>query len=150
MAEYYVFLLLLHLLGATVWTGGHIVLATVVLPRVLAQRSPEMLLAFESRFEKIGLPALVVQVLTGFTLAWFRLPDPARWLAVDDPIAQPIALKLALLGLTVAFAAHARLRLIPGLTAARLPLLAAHIVAVTLLSVAFVVVGVSFRAPGLI
>ncbi len=29
-----------HVLAATIWTGGHIVLATVVLPRVLRQRTP--------------------------------------------------------------------------------------------------------------
>lgn len=31
----YYFLLSLHLLGATLWTGGHFVLATTVLPRAL-------------------------------------------------------------------------------------------------------------------
>ncbi|TDO16827.1 MULTISPECIES: hypothetical protein [Halomonas] len=31
-------LLLLHLLGATVWTGGHLVLAATILPRVLKGR----------------------------------------------------------------------------------------------------------------
>jgi len=54
-----------------------------------------------------------------------------------------------LLGLTVALALHARLRLIPRLDEPRLPLLAAHIVIVTLLAVALVVVGASFQTGGL-
>ena len=33
-------LLSLHILAATIWTGGHIVLNVVVLPRVLKERSP--------------------------------------------------------------------------------------------------------------
>lgn len=149
MAEFYGYLVLLHVLGATVWTGGHIVLAMVVLPRVLAARSPEMLLAFESGFEKVGIPALAVQVITGLALAWMRLPHPAQWLDPSDPGGRLIGLKLLLLALTAAFAAHARLQLIPGLTAARLNLLAMHIWAVTVTAVLFVITGVSFRAPGL-
>ena len=54
-------LLLLHVLAATIWTGGHLVLALTVLPRVLRERSPAELLRFESAYERIGLPALGVQ-----------------------------------------------------------------------------------------
>lgn len=43
----YGMLLLLHILGATIWTGGHIVLALVVLPRALRERSPAVLLAHQ-------------------------------------------------------------------------------------------------------
>ena len=46
----YEILLLLHLLAATIWTGGHIVLSTVVLPRVLKERSAEQLLKFETAY----------------------------------------------------------------------------------------------------
>ncbi|WP_257791643.1 hypothetical protein [Solilutibacter oculi] len=41
---------MLHLLGASVWVGGHLVLALGVLPGVLRQRDVAMLLAFESRY----------------------------------------------------------------------------------------------------
>jgi hypothetical protein len=54
-----------------------------------------------------------------------------------------------LLGLTVALALHARLRLIPRLDDSDLRWLAAHIVIVTALAVALVVVGVSFQTGGL-
>ena len=43
--------LLLHILAATIWTGGHIVLSVVVLPKVLRERSPARLLEFESVYE---------------------------------------------------------------------------------------------------
>jgi hypothetical protein len=53
--------------------------------------------------------------------------------------------KLALLAATVALAVHARLRVVPRLDAATLRFLAYHIVAVTLLGVALLVVGVAIR-----
>ena len=56
----YGILLLIHILAATVWTGGHIVLSIVILPRVLKERSPEELLRFESVYEKIGMLALIL------------------------------------------------------------------------------------------
>ena len=65
----YGLLLLLHILAATIWTGGHIVLSTVVLPRALRERSPEPLLQFERGYEKIGISALLIQVGAGIALA---------------------------------------------------------------------------------
>lgn len=137
--------LLFHVLGATIWTGGHIVLSTVVLPRVLRERSPEQLLRFESGYERIGIPALLVQVATGLALADEMLGETGRWLDLDDPVSRLITVKLLLLAVTVAFAADARLRLIPGLTRENLGALAWHVIPVTLVSILLVIVGVSVR-----
>jgi putative copper export protein len=141
-------LLTLHVLGACVWTGGHLVLAITALPRALARRDPRILTAFEEPFERIGIPALIVQVLTGVWLASQFVPVN-RWLAFESDLEVRIGTKLLLLGLTVALALHARLRLIPGLDNPSLRLLAAHIVIVTGLAVALVIVGVSFRTGAL-
>lgn len=141
----YSILLLLHILSATVWTGGHLVLALTVLPRVLREKSPAELLKFESAYEKIGLPALLIQVLTGLWLAYRLVPDLGRWFLFDTPASHLIGTKLLLLALTVAFAIDARFRVIPRLSEKNLTSLAWHIIPVTILSVLFVVVGVSFR-----
>lgn len=138
-------LLLLHLLGATIWTGGHIILCLTVLPKVLKERSTERLLNFESAFEKVGMPAIALQVITGLMLAYRLVPDVGQWFNMANPLAHGIAAKLLLLGLTVAFALHARFRVIPTLSEKNLTLMAWHIIPVTILSVLFVVVGVSFR-----
>ena len=138
-------ILLLHILAATVWTGGHLVLALAILPRVLRERAPAKLLEFESAYERIGIPALVVQVVTGLWLAHRLVPELGRWLAFDDPVASLVGAKLLLLAVTVGFALDARLRLIPRLSEANLGALAWHIVPVTLVSVLFVFVGVAFR-----
>ena len=144
----YALMLFLHLLGATVWTGGHLVLALTWLPRVLRERSPEQLLRFEQGYERIGMPALVLQIVTGLWMAYQMVPSVAQWLSPDTPVARAIALKLVLLLCTALIAAHARLRVIPRLSADTLPLMAWHVGAVTLLSVGFVAVGVSLRFGG--
>ena len=141
----YGMLLLLHILAATVWTGGHIVLSVVVLPNVLKKQSPEALLAFESVFEKIGMPALIIQILTGGTLAYRLVPEFTQWFNTANPVSHAIMAKLGLLGLTLGLALNARLRVIPNLSPATLKIMAAHTIAVTVLSILFVVVGVSFR-----
>lgn len=141
----YGILLLLHILAATIWTGGHIVLSTVVLPRVLKEKSPAMLLKFESRYEGIGIPALIVQVLTGIALANQRLGGTGVWFSFASPVESMISVKLILLGLTACFALDARLRLIPNLRQDNLVALVWHIIPVTAISVLFVVLGVSFR-----
>lgn len=138
-------LLLLHILAATIWTGGHIVLATVVLPRVLQEKSPERLLEFEAKYEKIGMPALIIQVATGFVLAYRLVPDFSRWFDISNPISHGIIAKLLLLLLTVGFAIDARFRVVPNLSERNLVVMAWHIIPVTVFSVLFVVVGVSFR-----
>lgn len=136
--------LILHLLAATVWTGGHLVLASTVLPRALAARDPAILHSFEQGYEKIGIPALLIQVASGLWLAHLQLP-PAQWFDLSTPSSRLIAVKLALLALTAGFAVDARLRLIPRLSAATLPAMAWHIWPVTLFAVLFVFVGAGFR-----
>lgn len=141
----YKYVLLLHILGATIWTGGHLVLALAVLPRVLKDRSPTALRQFESAFEKVGMPALLLQVATGLWLAHLLVPNVRSWFTAEDFVARLILLKLSLLAVTVLVAADARLRIIPHLTAQTLPAMARRIVAVTVLSVLFVTIGVTFR-----
>jgi len=141
----YGLLLLLHVLAATIWTGGHLVLALTVLPRVLKEKSPAELLRFESAYERIGIPALLIQVATCLWLAYRIMPDLSQWFDFGNPVSRLIGMKLLLLAVTVAFAADARLRIIPRLSADNLRSLAWHIVPVTAVSVLFVFVGVSFR-----
>jgi len=141
----YRLLVALHLLGASVWVGGHLVLSLAVLPRALREHDPSIIRGFESGFERLGVSALLVQVVTGLWLAHLWAPDVKGWLFPSTPAARLILVKLALLAATVALAVHARLRVVPRLDATTLRLLAYHIVAVTLRGVALLVVGVAIR-----
>lgn len=143
---YYV-LLLLHIVGATIWTGGHIVLATTVLPRALRSRRVEILMDFEQGYERLGMPALGVQVVTGLWLAHRLLGSPTHWLD-GNPLARVVQFKLLCLAGTAALAIHAKTRVLPRLGNDNLPVMAWHIRGVTIFSVLLVVAGASARLGG--
>ncbi|CAM2830289.1 copper resistance protein CopD [Moritella viscosa] len=141
----YNYILLAHLLSATIWTGGHLILSFTILPRVLKEKNIAEIKRFESGFEKIGIPALLIQVSSGLWLAHNLLPDFGLWLQFDNPVSRLIMFKLSLLFATALLAIDARLRIIPKLTEDNLIYLAYHIIPVTIISVLFVVVGFSFK-----
>jgi putative copper export protein len=145
----YEVLVMLHVLGATIWTGGHLVLVSSFLPSALRTRDPRAILAFESRYERVGMPALAVQVVTGLVLAHHILPDVSLWFSLSAGAPRQIAVKLILLAATIVLAVDARLRIIPTLGASNLVNMMLHIGAVTVLSVLFVLVGVGIRFGGL-
>jgi putative copper export protein len=146
MASYYTFLSL-HILGATIWVGGHLTLALTILPGALKARRAASVLEFEQRFERIGLPALVIQVVSGLWLAEHLLGSPANWLE-STPLARVVQAKLGLLAITVGLAVHARLRVIPRLSDETLPTLAWHIRIVTVAAVLLALAGASIRFGG--
>ncbi len=140
-------LLFLHLLGASVWVGGHLVLLFSVLPGALRRRDVQPVRQFEQLYERVGIPALLVQIVSGLWLASLWLPR-GQWFD-SSPMAHLVHAKLVLLGFTALLGVHARLALIPKLDAQRLPQLGLHIVLITLTAVAFVWVGSGFRFGGL-
>jgi uncharacterized membrane protein len=147
LAIYYA-VLCTHVVGACIWVGGHLVLATRILPVALRERKASLIQNFEQRYERLGLPALVAQVLTGLWLAHRILGgDAATWFGHSGP-ARVVQVKLALLAGTVALAIHAKWRVIPRLRDDNLPLMAAHIVGVTTFGVLFVLAGASLRLGG--
>lgn len=142
-------LLILHLLAATIWVGGHLVMAITILPTALKQKRPEMILAFEHTYGKIGMPALVTLIVSGIWMAYdFGVPV-SDWFSFASPMEKVISTKLTLLLLTFALAISAQRRVIPNLTAKRLPEMAAHIIAVTLIGVSMLILGSTMRYGGI-
>lgn len=139
------YILIAHLLGATIWTGGHLILSLSILPKVLATRDVGMLLQFEQQFERVGMPALALQVITGLWMAYRLIPNIGNWFSLDNDLSILISLKLSLLLATVIVALHARFRVIPTLSANTLNAFSVNIILITLLSVSFVIVGTLFR-----
>lgn len=142
-------LIILHTLGATIWTGGHLLLAVTVLPKALKTRNPELVHQFEENFEGFGLIALLLQVVTGLGLTWTYFPGFQHFWAFDSFLSTYIGIKLLLLLATLALAIHARFFIVPNLTPETLNSLAYHIIGVTTLAVLFVVLGAGIRVGGL-
>ncbi|MBP7482808.1 MAG: CopD family protein [Lacunisphaera sp.] len=147
MPLYYT-LLCLHILGACIWVGGHLVLATRILPRALREKKAALIREFEQGYERIGMPALAVQIGTGLWLAHRLLGGSAAVWWGDSSLARVVQVKLALLAATAALALHAKLRVIPRLRDDNLPLMGAHIVGVTTFGVLFALAGASLRLGG--
>ena len=137
--------LVLHLLGACIWVGGHLVLLLTILPKALRERDPRTVLNFERGYERIGIPALVVQAITGIWLALRYVPELWSAFTCSDPLRTAVAIKLLLLLATLLTGLHARLRIIPYLTPERMSMLAAHVTLVTLLAVAMLFMGAFIR-----
>lgn len=137
-------LILLHVVGATIWAGGHLILTLGFLPRALKDKDITIIVNFETNYERIGIPALIIQVITGFWMLLYYVPLNYWW-SLDSPHHYYLWIKISLLVGTILLAVHARLFIIPKLTVQRLPSLAFHIVLATLLAVAFVITGLSFR-----
>jgi len=139
------YILTLHILAATIWTGGHLILAIVILPKILKNKDIEGLMAFEMNYEKIGMPALTIQVITGFYLIYNLVPDISTWFSFSDFNTTRIGIKLILLIMTLMFAMSAKFFVIPKLNKKTLPIMAFHIISVTSIGIAFVIIGSSFK-----
>lgn len=138
-------LVILHVLGASVWVGGHLILCFRFLPESLRTKDPGIIKAFEKKYETIGIPSLILQVFTG---VWMALLYNPKLFGFANGIETAISLKLILLLAIVLLAIHARFFIIPKLSADKLGLLAVHIIAVTLISVLLLYLGVAIRFGG--
>ena len=145
------FLLILHLLGATIWVGGHILLCVIILPQVWKEKAMEKLFNFESRYEWIGMPALLMMLITGVRMAYLYNVKWTSWFAFETPIERVISLKLSLLIGIVLLALSAQFYVLPRLKtdSEKLPLMAFHMIAVTLISLAMLILGSFVRYGGL-
>lgn len=142
-------LLLLHVVGACVWVGGHLYLVLKIVPTAVQTQNTQPILGFESSFEKLGMTALATQIITGLWMARLLLPS-WEMLLIDNLIATLIRFKLLWLVLTIITALSAQLWVIPHIkqaidNAMFRKIFIAHIVIITLLALAFVVTGVMFR-----
>ncbi|MFN8321740.1 MAG: copper resistance protein CopD [Chitinophagales bacterium] len=137
-------LIVFHVLGACVWVGGHLVLALSVLPKALKEKNADTVHVFETHYERIGIPALVIQVITGLLIAANYVPV-TEWFLFSDSMHIHVGIKLILLLITFMLAIHARLFIIPKLSAETLPSLAMHIIAITIVAVVMLFAGLNFR-----
>jgi putative copper export protein len=137
-------LILVHVLGASVWVGGHLILTIGFLPRALQLKDGSIITGFEKSFERIGIPALLAQIITGLWMASLYIP-PSQWFSLASVHHQYLWIKLGLVVGTLALAVYARFFIIPRLSVHNLSTMAFHIVLVTLLAVGLLLTGLSFR-----
>lgn len=133
-------LITLHIIGAAVLAGGHLVFALGVLPRALRARDSEMLASFQKAFTPVGHAALLAQIVTGL---WLAMP----YFANRAPETMLVEIKMVLLILILGITIHAKVRV-----AKRLPdamgAFAGHVIANAVLATALLVLGARLRLGG--
>jgi putative copper export protein len=143
-------LLVIHLICAAIWVGGHLLLSIRYLPRALKEENPKIITDFESQYEIVGLPALLLLVVSGIWMSYKYGVTATDWFGFSNPIETVISIKLILLFTTLLLAIHARLFIIPRISSEKLNLMAAHIIAITIVGVLMLAVGASIRFGGLL
>ena len=146
----YKLLVVLHLIGASVWVGGHIVLVGVVLPEAFREYDAKGIHNFERGYGRIGLATLALQFATGLWLATIRVPDLRTIFTAPTPAGHLVLAKLALLGATVILAGHTYHRVLPRLSVERMRPFAVHAWATTVLSILLLIAGAGIRLGGLL
>ena len=145
-------LLVLHLIAATIWVGGHLVLAIGYLPKAFKRKDFSYIGNFEKTYEPIGMPSLAVLIITGILMAYDYNAGFSSWFSFATPIERVVSLKLTFLLTTVCFAISAQTRVLPKLRKGqlnKLPEMAVHIICVTLIGVLMVILGSLVRIGGL-
>lgn len=122
--------------------------SAVLLP-ALKSRDHTRITDFERYFERVGVPALLLLILTGLWLAYHQLPNLSLWFSLNSVSSRTIAVKLLLLAVTLVLALHARLKIIPKLTTDSLGNLAFHITLVTVIAILFALTGLLHRFGGI-
>lgn len=145
-------LLIIHLIAATIWVGGHLVLAIGYMPRALKYKDFSYIGNFEKKYEPIGMPSLLLLVITGISMAYDYDAGLKSWFSFSNSIETVVSLKLSCLLLSVCFAISAQTRVLPKLrkgNLSKLPEMAVHITSVTLLGVTMVILGSFVRYGGI-
>ena len=97
--------LIIHLLAATIWVGGHLLLLLRYVPKAIKSKSLEELSAFRKNFEPVGIPSLFILILTGILMAYDYNITFEKWFLFENSIEKIVSIKLILLfiSLTLAF-----------------------------------------------
>lgn len=142
-------LLIIHLLAATIWIGGHLTLALVFLPAALRQKDPCVILNFEKKFEPLGLSSLAALIVTGI---WMSCDFGVRfdsWFTFSGNFEKTISFKLTLLIITILLALYTQIFVIPNLNKNNLPKIAFSIISVTTIGIVMLILGSTLRYGGI-
>lgn len=139
------YLILMHLVGACIWVGGHLYLAIAIVPKCIKNKNSDEIMEFESKFEAVGLPALATQIITGILMSMYFVANFWDLFKFDSYHNNIIAAKLIFLLITILLALNVKLRILKNYNESKLRVLAFHIYTVTALSLLFLLAGLSFR-----
>lgn len=141
-------LLIVHLICATIWVGGHLFLVIRIVPKAVRENDVFILKNFKKSFEPIGMPSLVLLLITGILMSYQYNVQISNWFSFSNVIEKVVSLKLILLGCTFLLAMLAEFLFFPKLTQNNIKRGVVPIVLVTLIAVAMLILGSFIRYGG--
>ena len=146
---YHQIILIIHLLAATIWVGGHLILLLRYVPKALKNKSLDDITFFRKNFEFVGIPSLLILFVTGIFLAYDYGISFDKWFNFQNSIEKIISLKIALFFCTILLAFTAVKFLFPKLQNQPSYLLYLFISLVTIISVVMLILGSLIRIGGI-
>jgi putative copper export protein len=146
---YHQIILIIHLLAASIWVGGHLFLVLRILPATIQQKNISILSDFRVKFGRIGMPSLFILVITGILMAYDYNVTISKWFSFSSPIEKIVSTKLLLLFTSLIIAIHSQKFVFPKLTSERMLLAIIEITLVTIIGVTMLILGTLVRIGGI-
>ncbi len=142
-------ILIIHLLAATIWVGGHLILLLRYVPKAIKTKSLEELSMFRKNFEPVGMPSLFILIVTGIIMAYDYNVTIEKWFLFENAIEKIVSIKLILLFISLTLAFITIKFVLPSIDKLSPYLLYFIIFLVTTIAVTMLVLGSLVRVGGL-
>lgn len=142
-------ILIIHLLAATIWVGGHLLLLLRYVPKAIKSKSLEELSAFRKSFEPVGMPSLFILIITGILMAYDYNIIFEKWFLFENSIEKIVSIKLILLFISLTLAFITIRFVLPSINKISPFILYFIIFLVTIIAVTMLVLGSLVRVGGI-
>lgn len=142
-------ILIIHLLAATIWVGGHLILLLRYVPKAIKTKSLDELSVFRKNFEPVGMPSLFVLIVTGIIMAYDYNVTIEKWFLFENAIEKIVSIKLILLFISLTLAFITIKFVLPSIDKLSPFLLYFIIFLVTIIAVTMLILGSLVRVGGL-
>jgi putative copper export protein len=137
-------LVILHILGASIWIGGMLIMALGVLPKAKKTNDASLLKNYEGSFHILGMIALTIQFLTGFRLAMIYAGGMKGLFDFSNHAAVLFMWKLVLILATMGLFVVFKKKTLSKLDPTNVSSASAMIWVLTLLSLGLMILGLGF------
>ena len=138
---YHQIILIIHLLAATIWVGGHLILLLKYVPKAIKSNSLNDITFFRKNFESVGIPSLLILLVTGILMAYHYEITIDKWFTFESSIEKLVSLKLILFFCTILLAFTAVKFIFPKLQNKPSFLLYLFISLVTIIAISMLILG---------
>lgn len=137
-------LVILHILGASIWIGGMLIMALGVLPKAKKAKNASLIKDYEGSFHILGMIALTLQFLTGFRLAMIYADGMKGLFDFSNHVAVLFIWKLVLILLTIGLFVVFKKKTLANLTDDNISGASNMIWNLTIFAIALMVLGLGF------